>query len=92
MWKKLMSLYKTIVTPVDLNGWASNILVAIPRIIGGLLLTIDFGSSKFGMPWTDSEKNLSLFQVALLVPRRCGKVWNTIQHCTCIFCMDGSRK
>ncbi len=50
--------------PVYIKGWISNVLIAIPRIIGGLLLTIDFGSSKFGMPWTDSEKNLSLFQVA----------------------------
>ena len=47
-----------------LGGWASNILIAIPRVVGGLLLTIDFGASKFGMLWTDSEKNLSLFQVA----------------------------
>ena len=56
-----------------LGGWTSNILIAVPRIIGGLLLTIDFGSSKFGMPWTDSEKNLSLFQVATWFPEDVAK-------------------
>ena len=73
MWKKLIDLSKKIITPVDIKGWISNILIAIPRIIGGLLLTIDFGASKFGMPWTDSEKNLSLFQVASWFPEDVAK-------------------
>jgi len=68
MWEKLIDISKKVITPVDIKGWFSNILIAIPRIIGGLLLTIDFGSSKFGMPWSDSEKNLSLFQVAPWFP------------------------
>jgi len=69
MWQKLKQISKIIITPVNINGWPSNILIAIPRIIGGLLLTIDFGASKFGMPWTDSEQNLSLFQVAPWFPK-----------------------
>ena len=73
MWKKLIELSKKIITPVDIKGWASNILIAIPRVICGLLLTIDFGASKFGMPWTDSEKNLSLFQVAPWFPEDVAK-------------------
>jgi putative oxidoreductase len=73
MLEKLIDIFKKIITPVDMKGWISNILIAIPRIIGGLLLTIDFGSSKFGMPWTDSEKNLSLFQVASWFPEDVAK-------------------
>jgi putative oxidoreductase len=73
MWNKLIDFSKKIITPFDIKGWISNILIAIPRIIGGLLLTIDFGSSKFGMPWTDSEKNLSLFQVASWFPEDVAK-------------------
>ena len=73
MWEKIIDLSKKIITPVDIKGWISNILIAIPRIIGGLLLTIDFGGSKFGMPWTDSEKNLSLFQVAPWFPEDVAK-------------------
>jgi putative oxidoreductase len=69
MWQKPKQISKIIITPVDINGWVSNIFIAIPRIIGGLLLTIDFGASKFGMPWSDSEKNLSLFQVAPWFPK-----------------------
>lgn len=68
MLQRLKNLSKIIITPVALDDLVSNILIAIPRIIGGLLLTIDFGASKFGMPWTDSEKNLSLFQVASWFP------------------------
>jgi putative oxidoreductase len=70
---KSLTYLKKIITPVDITGWISNILIAIPRIVGGLLLSIDFGSSKFGMPWTDSEKNLSLFQVAPWFPEDVAK-------------------
>jgi putative oxidoreductase len=70
---KLSTHLKKIITPVDIKGWISNILIAIPRIVGGLLLSIDFGSSKFGMPWTDPEKNLSLFRVAPWFPEDVAK-------------------
>jgi putative oxidoreductase len=71
---KIISKYfKKVITPVDIKGWISNLLIAIPRIVGGLLLSIDFGSSKFGMPWTDSEKNLSLFEVASWFPEDVAK-------------------
>lgn len=46
------------------NPLWQDFITGIPRILCGLLLTIDFGSSKFGMPWTDSDRNLSLFEVA----------------------------
>lgn len=52
-----------LITPVTQSNWYSDLLLAIPRVICGLLLTIDFGSSKFGMPWSPAEKNLSLFHV-----------------------------
>ena len=55
--------------PTVMNNWLSEIGVAIPRIICGLLLTLDFGASKFGMPWTSSEQNLSLFEVAEWFPK-----------------------
>lgn len=38
-----------------------DILLSIPRVICGLLLAFDFGSSKFGMPWSDND--LSLFAI-----------------------------
>ena len=42
MWNKLMSFYKTIITPAELNGWASNILVAIPRIIAKKIQAVKY--------------------------------------------------
>ncbi len=47
-----------------MSNWISEIGIAIPRILCGILLTLDFGASKFGMPWTPDDKNLSLFEVA----------------------------
>ena len=49
-------------------AWAPNLLLAIPRIFCGLLLSLDFGASKFGMPWTDPEQGLGLFEVAAWFP------------------------
>jgi len=51
------------INPVTQPKWYSDLLFSIPRIICGLLLTIDFGSSKFGMPWSPAEKQLGLFEV-----------------------------
>ncbi len=53
--------------PHVFEKWHMNLLVAIPRIVGGLLLCFEFGSSKFGMPWSTSEE-LGLLQVASWFP------------------------
>ena len=70
---RVRSILKWIIQPVDLKGWISNAMIAIPRIFGGLLLAIDFGGSKFGMPWTDKEQGLSLFEVASWFPEDVAK-------------------
>ncbi|NRA51822.1 MAG: DoxX family protein [Phaeodactylibacter sp.] len=59
--------------PTTFNNWAAEIAIALPRILCGLLLTIDFGGSKFGMPWTDAEAGLSLFEVASWFPEDVAK-------------------
>ena len=53
---------------MKLNNPLAHLGIAIPRIIAGLLLAIDFGASKFGMPWTDPGKDLSLFEVVSWFP------------------------
>ncbi|MBI1343154.1 MAG: DoxX family membrane protein [Terrimonas sp.] len=60
----LQKIFLKLITPVSFQQGGISFLLAIPRIICGLLLTIDFGSSKFGMPWTNNEKPLALFHVA----------------------------
>ncbi len=69
----LKKTFIRLMTPVSLPNWISEIMIAIPRILAGLLLSIDFGSSKFGMPWTDPEKGLSLFEVASWFPEDVAK-------------------
>ncbi|PWJ42469.1 DoxX family protein [Sediminitomix flava] len=71
--EKFKNLFQQILTPAEGINTAAQFLIAIPRIICGLLLTIDFGASKFGMPWTDQEQNLSLFEVAAWFPEDVAK-------------------
>lgn len=52
-----------IIRPSEVSAVAKDIAIAIPRIIGGLLLCFEFGSSKFGMPWSTTEE-LGLLEVA----------------------------
>ena len=59
----MKTLFLKSIEPVKQSKWYNDLLFAFPRIICGLLLTIDFGSSKFGMPWSPKEKNLGLFEV-----------------------------
>lgn len=62
-------LFLKMTEPTTIKGWLSNVMVAIPRIVGGHFLTTNFGGSKFGMPWTDPEQGLALFQVAEWFPK-----------------------
>ncbi len=64
----MKQIFRKLITPVLQKNWYSDLLFAIPRFIAGGLLAFDFGSSKFGMPWTPSDKDLSLFQVAEWFP------------------------
>ena len=51
-------------TPTLMSNWLAEIGIALPRILCGIMLSFDFGSSKFGLPWTPASQNLSLFEVA----------------------------
>lgn len=58
MKNTLLKLFK----PTVSQNWASDLLLMLPRLLCGLMLAIDFGASKFGMPWSFSEE-LPLFHV-----------------------------
>lgn len=60
-------IFLKLTSPV-MQNWALDIAIAIPRIFYGYLLTAEFGSPKFGMPWTSPEKNLGLFEIAFWFP------------------------
>ncbi len=59
---------KNIIKPVLMPHWAQDILLALPRIVYGYFLTIEFGATKFGLPWSPVDKNLDLFEVAFWFP------------------------
>lgn len=65
----MKNLIKHFNTPVQQTKWYADFILFIPRFVCGMLLTIDFGASKFGMPWTPDDRNLSLFEVAEWFPK-----------------------
>ncbi|CAL2077882.1 DoxX family protein [Tenacibaculum sp. 190524A05c] len=64
----MKTVLKKLITPVLQKHWIVDLHFAIIRFICGMLLTIDFGASKFGMPWTPADRNLSLFEVSAWFP------------------------
>lgn len=63
-----MKLFSQLTKPHLLTHWSQDIVLAIPRIVCGFLLTSSFGADKFGLPWSPADKNLGLFEVAYWFP------------------------
>jgi putative oxidoreductase len=64
----MKNIIKQITIPITMPHWALDLLLAIPRIVCGFLLTTNFGAAKFGMPWSPVDNNLGLFEVAFWFP------------------------
>ncbi|SHH05746.1 DoxX family protein [Flagellimonas flava] len=58
---------RRIITPYPFDNLVINLGIAVPRVWGGLSLCLEFGSSKFGMPWSITEE-MGLFQVVQWFP------------------------
>ncbi len=63
-----MKIIKLLITPITQKHWFADLVFAVIRFICGMLLAIDFGASKFGMPWTPDDRNLNLFEVVAWFP------------------------
>jgi len=63
-----LKLSKTIITPVIQKHWFADLLFTIPRFVCGMLLTLSFGSDKFGLPWSNTA-NLGFFEVVAWFPK-----------------------
>ncbi len=63
-----MLFFKKLTAPILMPYWWQDLLFAMPRVFCGYLLTADFGSAKFGLPWSPAENNLGLFEVAFWFP------------------------
>ncbi len=64
----MKSIIIKITKPINMPFWWQDLILAIPRIICGYLLTTSFGADKFGLPWSPVDKNLSFFEVAFWFP------------------------
>ena len=63
-----LRLLNPVLRPVLLPLWWQDLLVLVPRLVCGYLLTSDFGAAKFGLPWSPIDNNLGLFEVAYWFP------------------------
>jgi len=63
--KKFISL---LLTPVLQKHWFADLTFASVRFVCGMLLSLEFGASKFGVPWTPDSQNLSLLEVSAWFP------------------------
>ena len=66
---KTMKLLQLILKPIVMPHWVQDFLMFIPRIICGYMLTVEFGSPKFGLPWSDPDNGLGFFEVAFWFPQ-----------------------
>jgi len=63
-----MRFFLSLTRPVPLPHWSADLLVLVPRVVCGYLLTTQFGAPKFGLPWSPTDSNLRLFEVAYWFP------------------------
>jgi putative oxidoreductase len=63
-----MKILKLLSLPILQKHWLADLVFAVIRFICGMLLALDFGASKFGMPWTPDSQNLKLFEVSAWFP------------------------
>ncbi len=68
MFFKLLHGFLALNKPVIQSKWYADLLIVMPRFICGALLAFSFGSDKFGMPWSPTDKNLGLFEVVYWFP------------------------
>ncbi|MDX1955178.1 MAG: DoxX family protein [Chitinophagaceae bacterium] len=64
----MRKLFKRITAPIHLPFWWQDLILSLPRITGGYLMTVEFGAPKFGLPWTEPDNNLGFFEVVYWFP------------------------
>jgi putative oxidoreductase len=63
-----MKILQRLTNPILMPAWWQDVLLLIPRLVCGYLLTANFGAAKFGLPWSPANNNLGLFEVAFWFP------------------------
>jgi putative oxidoreductase len=65
----MLKMLRKFLAPILLPAWWQELPLLIPRIVCGYLLTSNFGSAKFGLPWSPADNNLGFFEVAFWFPQ-----------------------
>ncbi|MDF4204431.1 DoxX family membrane protein [Maribacter sp. SA7] len=63
MYHQLQPIKKLII-PFKVDALLPNVLILIPRVITGYLLSFVFAINKFGTPWTPTSMGLAYFEVS----------------------------
>jgi len=63
-----MKILQGLTNPILMPAWWQDLLLLIPRLVCGYLLTSNFGAAKFGLPWSPADNNLGFFEVAFWFP------------------------
>ncbi|MGL2966287.1 DoxX family protein [Flavobacterium sp. XGLA_31] len=64
----MKKIAQKIIQPIKMPSLFQDLILLIPRVICGYLLTSNFGAAKFGLPWSPPDNNLGLFEVAFWFP------------------------
>ena len=64
-----MNILKKLTSPILMPNWLMDFVLTIPRIVCGYLLASSFGADKFGLPWSNPDNGLGLFEVAFWFPQ-----------------------
>lgn len=59
-----MGAISTNTKPIILSILSQALILTIPRIVCGYLLSVEFKSPKFGLPWSNTDYGLELFEGA----------------------------
>ncbi len=66
----MKNLIKRIISPVTMHHWFADLILAIPRVLCGYFLAVNFGGSKFGVPWSPKgTPELSFLEVVEWFPK-----------------------
>lgn len=81
---------KRIFQSIPLPNWWQDLILLLPRVVCGYLLTSDFGAAKFGMPWSPPDNNLGLFEVAFWFPNDVAAYGGIFAHFPAFFAWMGA--
>ena len=65
----MKNVVQLLLQPVLQKHWIADLFFGLIRFFCGMLLAIDFGASKFGMPWSPKDKNLGFFEIVDWFPQ-----------------------